>query len=203
MTDKDIVGTLESFRSLPQLLKSTQDTLAQTNATLMSVATILSKIAPGQVTSMTVSPNQATPTSQAPQTPPAPGTFEYVAKRVQTPTVVQPNQKFTIFEEENGILYNIWIRLDSDSFELNLTINGEVFSTDLPELAQYVGTNLLVNNDWTLTYMNSSPTGPPFAMRFQSVNGLQFDKINFNLLNTDPANPHTIQRFRYFYVLAQ
>ena len=189
MTDKDIVGTLESFRSLPQLLKSTQDMLAQTNATLMSVATVLSKIAPGQVTS-------TSPTSSNT------GIFEYVTKRVQTPTVVQPNQKFTIFEEENGILYNIWIRLDSDSFELNLTINGEVFSTDLPELAQYVGTNLLVNNDWTLTYMNSSPTGPPFAMRFQSVNGLPFDKINFNLFNTDPDNPHNIQRFRYFYVLA-
>jgi len=183
MTDKDIVGTLESFRSLPELLKSTQDMLARTNATLMSVADVLSKIAPGQVTSTKA------------------GIFEYVAKRVQTPTVVQPNQRYKLFETENGILYNIWIRLDSDSFELNLTINDEVFSTDLPELAQYVGTNLLVNNDWTITYMNVSPTGPPFAMRFQSVNGLPFNKINFNLFNTDPDNPHTIQRFRYFYVL--
>jgi len=129
--------------------------------------------------------------------------LKYVAKRDENPTTIYPSTKFPLIDEKNGILKFIWVGIDSDAFELQLTINDEVFTTTLPELVNYVGQNILVDDDWTITYLSSSPTGPPAALRFQSINGLSFDTLQFSLYNTDELNAHSLLRYRYFYMLVR
>ncbi len=126
---------------------------------------------------------------------------KYKTARVLNPTPIGPNQEYPLITAENGVLRFIWIDIDSDAFEFQLTINGEQFTTSLPELVNYVGQNVLVDNDWTITYLSASPTGPPAALRFQSIQGLDFETLKFSLFNTDEVNTHNLLRYRYFYEL--
>ncbi|MEM3986800.1 MAG: hypothetical protein QXR39_08495 [Candidatus Methanomethylicia archaeon] len=184
------------------------NTLKSINSTLEKLELLLSKLQLVQIPptppTPTTPPSQPTPPETYPISPivsPTPS-FIYMTKMVSTPITVSPLQTFNIFNEVNtsGVLYEIWIIIqNSNAFKLILNIDGTDFSMTPDQLISFTTGVLNTNNDWEFTYINTPP-GPPFALRFQSIEGLQFsNSINFSVQNISNNENIIISQYKFIY----
>ncbi|MEM3549441.1 MAG: hypothetical protein QXJ23_10610 [Thermofilum sp.] len=184
------------------------NTLKSINSTLERLELLLSKLQLVQVPSSpptpTIPPSQPTPPETYPISPmvsPAPP-FVYMTKIVSTPITISPLQTFNIFNEidTSGVLYEIWIIIqNSNAFKLILNIDGADFSITPDQLISFTTGTFYTNNEWEFTYINTPP-GPPFALRFQSIEGLPFkNSINFSVQNISNNENIIISQYKYIY----
>lgn len=182
------------------------NTLKSINATLQSLQSALAKLqtapvpAPPAPTPTPVQTTSSQITSPITVTTP----FVYQTKTVTTAETVNTLQTNNIFSETNasGVLYNIWILIDNtNEFKLLLTIDGADFSITPDQLITFTTGEQNTNNDWQFTYINTPP-GPPFALLFKSVDGLQFrNNISFSVQNTSSSTNLVVSQYRFVYKL--
>jgi len=180
-------------------------TLKAINATLQNLQNTMAKLQAPAPPTPTPTPKPApTATAYVPPSPITATQFHYQTLSNLTSVSISPLQTFDVFNVtgESGTLYNIWILIaDSNAFKLILNVDGIDFGITPDELIAYTTSELNTNNDWQFTYI-STPIGPPFAMRFQSVEGLNFrQSLQFSVQNLSNTNDINIAQYRYAYKL--
>jgi len=186
----EIVETVRRILGLTQI-SAISEQLTALNKNLEDIKNLLLAQRPSQITEIT---KEIT-------TPVAMPKFRYVFEDTTTPRSIPPLGKINILAPitGSGLLYNALVLVqDSNAFKITISVDGIDYSITPDELIMYETSYIDNNNDWSWVFI-SSPPGPPFGMRFKSVNGLEFiTQLSIAIENTSSDSAITLGGYRIF-----